>query len=362
MDQPYSRIADSLLDYQYWSPDDPQKTPYDDTAWTFGELFGVQVTRVTDPKILSVSVDRVTELPAFGGATAKALSSPSTITPNPLSPLFATTSQRNNRCRRRTIRIGGHKFSRGTFLIRIQSFRPRRRLEIPGPAAPFSPPSVPTVKTHPVRAPAHRLRSYLDQHARPKDGGASPRRTANPLRLHQHPGACENSRSQRQIRCHPVSSGRLERQHSTRTCRRLATSWGNPLPWLNTPETPNLSAKMIPRRTCAPALAGTASPSYKVSWPKEACCLPPRTHLNLPSVHRLANGMTAGNSEKLKIVGAIVGTRLVDSASPIAYGYDEKAFCLLRQWPHFFLNSVLGGPSSPWPGRRRSPHRPRHQR
>ena len=27
MDQPYSRIADTLLDYQYWSPDDPQKRP-----------------------------------------------------------------------------------------------------------------------------------------------------------------------------------------------------------------------------------------------------------------------------------------------------------------------------------------------
>ena len=32
MDQPYSRIADALLDYQYWSPNDPQKRPYDDTG------------------------------------------------------------------------------------------------------------------------------------------------------------------------------------------------------------------------------------------------------------------------------------------------------------------------------------------
>ncbi|HEY5218944.1 MAG TPA: M14 family zinc carboxypeptidase, partial [Gemmatimonadaceae bacterium] len=32
MDQPYSRIADALLDYQFWSPNDPQKTPYDDTG------------------------------------------------------------------------------------------------------------------------------------------------------------------------------------------------------------------------------------------------------------------------------------------------------------------------------------------
>ena len=42
MDQPYSRIADTLLDYQYWAPDDPQRNPYDDTGWTFGELFNVQ--------------------------------------------------------------------------------------------------------------------------------------------------------------------------------------------------------------------------------------------------------------------------------------------------------------------------------
>src|SRR5205085_3000991 len=40
MDQPYSRIADALLDYQYWSPNDPQRQPYDDTGWTFGELYG----------------------------------------------------------------------------------------------------------------------------------------------------------------------------------------------------------------------------------------------------------------------------------------------------------------------------------
>src|SRR5207249_1884505 len=42
MDQPFSRIADALIDYQYWSPNDPQRTPYDDTGWTFPELFNVQ--------------------------------------------------------------------------------------------------------------------------------------------------------------------------------------------------------------------------------------------------------------------------------------------------------------------------------
>jgi len=64
MDQPYSRIADTLLDRQYWAPDDPQKHPYDDTGWSFGDLFGVDVARVTDASVLKVSVQRVSVLPS----------------------------------------------------------------------------------------------------------------------------------------------------------------------------------------------------------------------------------------------------------------------------------------------------------
>ena len=48
MDQPFSRVADALLDRQFWSPEDPQKQPYDDTGWSFGDLFNAKVSRVTD--------------------------------------------------------------------------------------------------------------------------------------------------------------------------------------------------------------------------------------------------------------------------------------------------------------------------
>ncbi len=59
MDQPFSRIADTLLDRQYWSPDDPQKHPYDDTAWSMGDLFDVEVTRVTDNSILKAPMNKL---------------------------------------------------------------------------------------------------------------------------------------------------------------------------------------------------------------------------------------------------------------------------------------------------------------
>jgi len=56
MDQPYSRVADALLDRQFWAPDDPQKHPYDDTGWSFSHLFNLKVVRVVDPAILQAKM------------------------------------------------------------------------------------------------------------------------------------------------------------------------------------------------------------------------------------------------------------------------------------------------------------------
>ena len=51
MDQPYCRMADMLLDKQFYRADDP--SPYDDTGWTLGPLFDVDSTRVKDKTVLS---------------------------------------------------------------------------------------------------------------------------------------------------------------------------------------------------------------------------------------------------------------------------------------------------------------------
>jgi hypothetical protein len=59
MDQPYSRVADALLDKQYWAPDDPQKHPYDDTGWSFSALFNLKVVRLMDASILAAKMTGV---------------------------------------------------------------------------------------------------------------------------------------------------------------------------------------------------------------------------------------------------------------------------------------------------------------
>ena len=154
MDQPYSRIADMLLDYQYWSPNDRQKNPYDDTGWTFGELYNVQTMRVADAKVLSVPMEAVAgEVRFTGGVTGS-------------GPVFAVnhntdTSLMTLRYRfkdaafevaEEPFEAGGQKFNRGSFIIRnvaaadLQRAASELELQIYGLA------SAPPVKTHPAGA------------------------------------------------------------------------------------------------------------------------------------------------------------------------------------------------------------------
>ena len=58
MDQPYSRMADMLLDTQYYNVSDPR--PYDDTGWTLGALHNVKTVRVTDGAILKDAMTLLT--------------------------------------------------------------------------------------------------------------------------------------------------------------------------------------------------------------------------------------------------------------------------------------------------------------
>ncbi len=55
MDQPYSRLADMLLDTQYYRTDDPR--PYDDTGWTLGYTKNVTVRRVVNPVVLDLGME-----------------------------------------------------------------------------------------------------------------------------------------------------------------------------------------------------------------------------------------------------------------------------------------------------------------
>jgi hypothetical protein len=84
MDQPYSRMADMLLDSQYYKPSDPRS--YDDTGWQLGPLFDVQTWRITDAGIL----DR--QMSAAGDITVVQSDSPRLTKPMRIALVHTWTS------------------------------------------------------------------------------------------------------------------------------------------------------------------------------------------------------------------------------------------------------------------------------
>jgi hypothetical protein len=343
MDQPYSRVADALLDYQYWSPEDPQTTPYDDTAWTFGELFGVQVTRVTDPKVLSVAMDRVTELPTPGGVQGDGSIF---AIDNHAEPALATLRYRLKDATidatEDSFDSAGHKFARGTFLIRsgvsrsdLDATAKTLGLRVVALSA------VPSVKTHPVRAPRIAyIHTWISTQAEgwwrlAFDNLQIPYDYMSTQTLATIP---DLSAKYDVILFPPVGWN----SSANTIVQGLPTTWGNPLPWLNTPETPNLVGKNDSTPDMRPGLGWEGVAKLQSFVGKGGVLLTATDTSQFAVSIGMTNGVSASTSEKMKIVGAIVGTRLVDASSPIAYGYDEKVSAYCDNGPIFSVNSILG--------------------
>ncbi len=342
MDQPYSRIADALLDHQYWSPDDPQKTPYDDTGWTFGELFDVQVTRVTDPKVLDAPMERVKEVRAPAGVSGEG-----TIFAinNNAEPSLATLRYKlrdaSIDAAEEPFESAGKKFDRGTFLIHgVTRDQLNGAISTLGLEA-VSVSAMPTIKTHPVRAARVALvhtwlstqaegwwRIALDNLGIPYDYIST-----------QTVATISDLNAKYDVILFPpvgFFSG------PTLIINGLPSAWGNPLPWKNTPETPNLVGQNDSTDDMRPGLGWDGVEHLQSFVQKGGVLLTATDTSRFVLSIGLADGVSAANGQRMKIVGSVVGTRLVDGASPIAYGYDEKLSAYCDNGPIFSLSSVAG--------------------
>jgi hypothetical protein len=342
MDQPYSRVADALLDYQYWSPDDPQKTPYDDTGWTFGELFGVQVARVTDPKVLTVSTERVAELPRSGGVagdgTLLAIN-------NHAEPALATLRYQlksaSFEAAEEPFAVGTQTFTRGTVLIkgvsRADLDAATKSLDLHAVALS----STPSVKTHPLRAARIALlHTWISTQTEgwwrlALDELKIPYEYISTQAISQIP---DLNAKYDVIMFPPVGWN----SSPTSIIQGLPTAWGNPLPWLDTPLTPNLVGKNDSTPDMRPGLNWDGVAKLQNYVEKGGVLLTATDTSQFALSIGVASGVTASPADKMKIVGAVVGTRLVDATSPIAYGYEERVSAYCDNGPIFSLSSVLG--------------------
>ena len=165
MDKPYSRIADAVLDYQYWAPNDPQTEVYDDTAWTMGELANVGVFRIADAKVLETPMDRMNgEIRSSGSLIgAGSIYLVNHNADNALITLRYQLRDADIEAAEEPFEAAGQKFNRGSFIIRKTSATNLHRLATQLGIRVYAVTDAPEVKTHTVKvARVALMHTWLD--------------------------------------------------------------------------------------------------------------------------------------------------------------------------------------------------------
>jgi hypothetical protein len=341
MDQPYSRIADALLDYQYWSPDDPQKTPYDDTAWTFGEMFNVQVVRITDAKILAAPMERVSEIKAPGGVAGSGTVFAINQNAEPaLASLRYRMADASIEAAEAPFEAAGHKFNRGSLLIRnVDSSQLDRAANELGLQA-YALSDAPAVKTHPLRAArVALLHTWLSTQTegwwrQALDGLKIPYDYISTQKAAQ----VDDLRAKYDVILFPP----VGRGDALAIVNGMPMDWGNPLPWKTTPETPNIG-KNDSTDDMRPGLGWTGVAHLQDFVKRGGVLLTVMDTANFAVSLGLTQGVSVARANKMKIVGSLLRARVIDAESPIAYGYGENLSVYCDNCPIFDLSNLTGG-------------------
>ncbi|HEX7149975.1 MAG TPA: M14 family zinc carboxypeptidase [Thermoanaerobaculia bacterium] len=306
MDQPYSRLADALLDIQFVRGDE---RVYDDTGWTLGYLKNVSFARIVNPEVLKV---KMTEWP--GTASASLLRGTLAITNN------ADTSLARLRFAAKDARMlvtteefasGKQKFPAGTVLV--------ENVAAPGNfnVSATSLEKMPTVKTRELRAPRIAL---LHTWLRTQDEGwwrlaLEAMGVPYDYISTQDVAAAANLRDRYDVILFPPTG-------SNPSDITNGFPSGPAMPWKKTDLTPHLG---FPDETDdmrpGMGLAGVANLQRFVE--DGGLLLTSRDTSTWAVQYGLARWVRVVESTKIKAPGTIVSATVVDKKSPVVAGYDD---------------------------------------
>jgi hypothetical protein len=342
MDQPYSRIADALLDRQYWSPDDPQKHPYDDTGWSFPALFDTEAVRVTDRQVLTSPMSRVeAQVRSRGGVTG---SGPVFVVfqrgDDAMFSLRYALGDATIDAAAEPFKAGGHDYPRGTWLVKGIAKDVFDRAATGAGVAVETIDAAPKIATRPVAKPRIALlhtwintqtegwwRQRLDllkipySYISTQDVAADPNLAA----------------SYDVILFPPVGVG---------DPLRIVTGlpmWGEPMPWKTTPETPNLG-RIDATDDQRPGLGFAGLDHLRQFVQQGGLLVGVEDTAQLLIATGMAPGVRVTSSRNLKVVGSVLDARFPDSKSPIVDGLGDHLSVYSAEGMSFEVsNSAMGG-------------------
>jgi hypothetical protein len=350
MDQPYSRMADMLLDTQYYNVDDPP--PYDDTGWTLGPLHNIATVRVTRPDILQASMTLLVDAAQVAGKVAGPASAVAYLVNHNADNTLATFRFKLNDVKmfaaEDAFQSGDRGFNAGSFIVKTEG-NPgdlRSRLESVAAAsgiAVYASAEVPKVAMHELAAPRIAL--------------------VHTWTNTQNEGWFRVAFDRLQIPYDYISDQKLKTTANLRdkwdvilfgpvggTAQRIVNGMpmrGDPVPWKKTDLTPNLggSPDTTDDMRGGMGLEGLVNVARFID--AGGLFITIAGNASIPIDYGIIEGVTIGRTPQLRVNGSVLNAAVADQRSPIAYGYGDKLAVYFNQSPVFSLGAGGGTTTGP---------------
>jgi len=341
MDQPYSRVADALLDRQFWAPDDPQKHPYDDTGWSFAHLFNLKVVRIVDPAILQAKMTPLDDPAVLAGkvsGTGSVLAIANTAQVS-LLPLVYKLKGANVQVADRAFDADGKHYAAGSLLIsgaddsQVTPLLHDLSLDASHLAA------APSVPTHAATAPRIAfMHTWLATQTEgwwryAFDAAGVPYDYIN---TQTAAGASDLRSKYDVIIFAPVGFS------NTQAIINGIPMWNNAMPWQKSDLTPNLG-RIDSTADIRPGLGYEGLAHLKEFVEKGGLLITCEDTAQFAIDTGLAPGVSAVPRGESRVVGTVLNTVFVDKDSPVAYGYGTGVPVISANGLAFTISNTLGG-------------------
>ena len=346
MDQPYSRMADMLLDTQYYNVSDP--APYDDTGWTMGPMRNVKTVRITDKSVLDAPATLIaTDIKVTGQLTGAASAVAYVInhnTDNTLATLRFKLKDVKMSAAEDSFKVGEQQFNSGSFIVKKDG-NPRdlsSRLESAVTELGLKAVGVdklPEVKTHELAVPRiaivhtwtntqnegwfriefDRLQipyTYISDHV-----------------IRNTP----NLREKFDVLIFPPVGG------SAQTIVNGMPRRGDPIPWKQSAITPNFGNSPDQTDDMRGGMSVRGVANLQKFIEDGGLFVTIGTVSQVPIDYGITSGVSIQSADKLQARGSIYNGSFADRKSPIAYGYDATLPIYFSQAPLFQVAAGGGG-------------------
>lgn len=347
MDQPYSRCADMLLDTQYYNPNDPR--PYDDTGWTLGLLHNIETHRTTDQKVLDVAMNLITEDVEIKGRVINKNKATAFLinhrAENALMKFRFDLEDFKILVAERSFKVGDETFNSGTFIIPVEG-NPANLLdrleqkvsELGLPAYGIE--KLPEIPTHELAVP--RIAILHTWIFTQNEGWF--RLAFEKLGIPYHYISVHDIRDTEDLKSKydviifpPVMFGKAQRLVN-------GITGDSPIPWKKSEEYPNLGGPDS-RDDIRGGMGLQGVWNLYRFIEKGGLFIPISTNASLPIDYGIVESISVVTTDKLKAVGSVLQTRIIDHQSPVVYGYSGTLGVYFNGGPVFEtgMKAATGG-------------------